>query len=137
MEEEKRFREYLDERFGIVLPKEITFEGEKTLRVMNQELAEFKTPTPKGIRASRMKGKFPKPTTNFIQLFGHLATKNTVGLTREEALEYFQALDLETKTKCETGYIILKYKNAVLGMGFYRDGKIENLLPKGRKIRVP
>jgi len=135
--EEQRFREYLEERFGIILPKEICFAGEKTLRVMNSELSEFKTPTPKGIRASRMKGKFPKPTTNFIQLFGHLATKNTVELSREEAVDYFQQEDLETKIKCDTGYIILTYKKAVLGIGFYREGKIENMLPKGRKIRVP
>ena len=132
--QEARFRAYLQNRFGIVLPEYVVFEGEKSLRVMNQQLKEFKTSTPKGIRASRMKGVFPKPSTNFIQLFGHLATKNTVELTQEEALDYFQGEDLETKTKCELGYILLKYKNATLGIGFYRDGKIENMLPKGRKI---
>ena len=134
--EEERFKTYLNDRFGIILPKEVCFVGEKTLRVMNAELKEFKTSTPKGIRASRMKGKFPKPTTNFIQLFGNLATKNTIELSRGDALKYFQGQDLQTKDEAETGYIILTHKGAVLGIGFYRNKEIENMLPKGRKIRA-
>ena len=133
---EKRFKTYLKDRFGIVLPKDVCFEGGKTQRVMNSELKEFRTPTPKGIRASRMKGVFPKPTTNFIQLFGNLATKNTIEVSREDALNYFRSNDLETIIPAELGYVILTHNGAVLGIGFYRDGKIENMLPKGRRIRV-
>jgi len=134
--QEQRFREYIQDRFGIMLPEGVEFEGEKSLRVMNSELKGFKTTTPKGFPASRMKGKFPKPSTNFIQLFGHLATKNTIELNREDALKYLQREDLKTTQESETGYVILTHKNAVLGIGFYRKGEIENMLPKGRKIRV-
>ncbi|MCP4646948.1 MAG: hypothetical protein GY852_04325 [bacterium] len=134
--QEERFRNYLLDRFGITLPEGVEFEGEKSLRVMNSELKEFKTTTPKGFPASGMKGKFPKPSTNFIQLFGHLATKNSIELNREDALNYLQRKDLKTTQEAETGYIILTHKKAVLGIGFYRDKEIENMLPKGRKIRV-
>ncbi len=133
--QEARFKEYLKGRFGIILPGYVAFEGEKTLRAMNAELKEFKTSTPKGIRASRMKGAFPKPTTNFIQLFGNPATKNTIEVGREDALRYFQGNGLETETPAQTGYVILTHMGAVLGIGFYREGEIENMLPKGRKIR--
>ena len=132
--QEERFRDYLKDRFGIILPDGVEFEGEKSLRVMNSELKKFKTTTPKGFPASRMKGKFPKPSTNFIQLFGRLATKNRIELNREDALKYLQREDVTTGQEAETGYVILTYKNATLGMGFYRNGEIENLLPKGRKI---
>ena len=134
--QEQRFRDYLLERFGITLPEGVGFEGEKSLRVMNSELKEFKTTTPKGFPASRMKGKFPKPSTNFIQLFGHLATKNRIELNREDALDYLQRKDLKTEQDAETGYVILTHKNATLGIGFYRGKEIENMLPKGRKIRL-
>ena len=134
--QEKRFRDYLLERFGMTLPEGVEFEGEKSLRVMNAELKEFKTSTPKGFPASRMKGKFPKPSTNFIQLFGHLATKNRIELNREDALKYLQGLDVKTQDEAETGYVILTHKNATLGIGFYREGEIENMLPKGRKISI-
>ncbi len=129
------FTTYLFERFGISLPKDISFEGEKTLRVMNDELKMFKTSTPKGIRASRMKGVFPKPTTNFIQLFGNLATKNVVEVDRADAVRYFKQENLKTDQTAKTGYVILKYNLAVLGIGFYKDNEIRNMLPKGRKIR--
>jgi len=133
---EKEFRDYLKTRFGIILPEGIAFEGDNSIRVMNSELKEFKTTTPKGIPASRMKGKFPKPTTAFIQLFGHPATKNTIDLPRKDALAYLQGNDLETKESPETGYVILKFKNAALGIGFFREGenKIRNMLPKRRRI---
>jgi NOL1/NOP2/fmu family ribosome biogenesis protein len=134
--QEQKFREYLQDRFGIIPPDGVEFEGEKSLRVMNSELKQFKTTTPKGIPASRMKGKYPKPSTAFIQLFGHLATKNTLELPMQDALDYLQGKDLETTQEAETGYVILTHKKAVLGIGFYRDRKIENMLPKGRRITL-
>ena len=139
------FSKYLKERFGITLPPHVALEGSNSLRAMNSDLNGFKTTTPKGIPASRMKGKFPKPSTSFIQLFGHLATRNTIDLEREDAIAYMEGKDLEFRppqsTKSpnpETGYILLKYKNAALGIGFYREkeNKIECMLPKGRRIRT-
>jgi NOL1/NOP2/fmu family ribosome biogenesis protein len=139
-----RLSSYLLDRFGIVLPKEVALEGEKSLRVMNRELADFNTSTPRGIPASRMKGKFPKPSTAFIQVFGNLATKNTLSVSWEDALAYLRGEGLSAQEEkdssaspstLETGYIILKYKKAILGIGFYKEGKIANMLPKGRRIR--
>ena len=130
----EKFSSYLKERFGITLPAHVALEGSNSLRAMSAELKEFKTTTPKGIPASRMKGKFPKPSTPFIQLFGHLATKNSIELPREEALDYLQGKEVSTAEKAETGYVILTHKKAVLGIGFYKENKIENLLPKGRRI---
>ncbi|MBD3390145.1 hypothetical protein GF415_04320 [Candidatus Micrarchaeota archaeon] len=130
----QKFRGYLLDRFGISLPEGVELEGEKSLRAMNSELKEFRASTPKGIRASRMKGRFPKPTTSFIQLFGNLAEKNTVDVSREDALSFLLGRDLETSTPCERGYVVVAYKKAVLGIGFFREGRIENMIPKCRRI---
>lgn len=155
----EKFSTYLLERFGMVLPQDVELVGENSLRVMNRELREFSTSTPKGIPASRMKGRFPKPTTAFIQLFGNLAKKNVVFVGEEDALKYLEGEDFEfigregiggkqetesgagetgRKTQNpepETGYVIVNYGGAVLGIGFYKEGKVGNMLPKGRRIR--
>lgn len=132
--QDQKLRGYLLDRFGISLPEGVELEGEKSLRAMNSELKEFRASTPKGIPASRMKGRFPKPTTSFIQLFGNLAEKNTVDVSREEAVSFLSGRDLETSTQCERGYVVVAHKKAVLGIGFFREGKIENMIPKGRRI---
>jgi NOL1/NOP2/fmu family ribosome biogenesis protein len=132
----QRFADYLKERFGIILPGGIALKGEKSLRVMGRELSDFNTSTPRGIPASRMKGKFPKPSTAFIQVFGNLATKNTLELEKADALAYLHGEDFLTKSlNLETGYVILSYEKAILGIGFYKEGKIANMLPKGRRIQ--
>ncbi len=130
----QKFHSYLLDRFGIILPDDVELEGEKSLRAMNSELKEFRASTPKGIPASRMKGKFPKPTTSFIQLFGNLAKKNTVEVSREDALHFLSGSDIEKYSSCERGYVVVTHDNAVLGIGFFREGKIENMIPKGRRI---
>lgn len=129
-----KFSSYVKERFGISIPAWVKIEGKSNLRMMCSELKEFPTTTPKGIPAANMNGVFPKPSTSFLQLFGHLATKNTIELNKEDALRFASRHPIETKQKAETGYVILKYNGAALGCGFYKEGKIENLFPKQRMI---
>jgi NOL1/NOP2/fmu family ribosome biogenesis protein len=153
----EKFSSYLLERFGIVLPADVELVGDNSLRVMNRELRKFSTSTPKGIPASRMKGKFPKPTTAFIQVFGRLASKNVVAVGEEDAAAYLAGEDFEIgedggvaavqetgdeasepkirNPELETGYVIVQYRGAVLGIGFCKEGRVENMLPKGRRIR--
>ena len=134
--EPDKFSAYVQDRFGISIPSRVKIEGKSNLRMMSSELKEFPTLTPKGISAANMNGVFPKPSTSFLQLFGNLATKNTIELEKEEALKFATRQNIETKRTAETGYVILKYKGAVLGCGFYKEGKIENLFPKQRKITL-
>ncbi|MBN2121936.1 hypothetical protein JW721_02675 [Candidatus Micrarchaeota archaeon] len=132
----EKFSSYLLERFGIVLPADVELVGENSLRVMNKGLKGFATSTPKGIPASRMKGKFPKPTTAFVQVFGKLANKNVISVGEEDAMRYLAGEEFETGAgDVETGYVIVQHEGAVLGIGFYKEGRVENMLPKGRRIR--
>ena len=75
-----------------------------------------------------------KPTTNALQIFGRYATKNIVELDEKEKDRYIRGYDLEKKLNLEEGYVIVKFKNDVLGCGLYREGKIKNQIPKARKI---
>ena len=75
-----------------------------------------------------------KPTTNALQIFGRYATKNIVELDEKEKEMYIRGYDLEKKLNLEEGYVIVKFKNDVLGCGLYREGKIKNQIPKARKI---
>ena len=75
-----------------------------------------------------------KPTTNALQIFGRYATKNIVELNEKEKEMYIRGYDLEKKLNLEEGYVIVKFKNDVLGCGLYREGKIKNQIPKARKI---
>jgi len=75
-----------------------------------------------------------KPTTNALQIFGRYATKNIVELDEKEKDMYIKGYDLEKKLNLEEGYVIVKFKNDVLGCGLYREGKIKNQIPKARKI---
>lgn len=102
---------------------------------MCTELHDFKTTTPKGIPASNMKGIFPKPSTSFLQLFGNLATKNTIEVSRADANSLMEGKTIHSGEEAETGYVILKHNGAVLGCGFYREGEVESLIPKQIRIR--
>ncbi|OYT42902.1 MAG: hypothetical protein B6U88_02525 [Candidatus Aenigmarchaeota archaeon ex4484_56] len=75
-----------------------------------------------------------KPTTNALQIFGRYATKNIVELNEKEKDMYIKGYDLEKKLNLEEGYVIIKFKNDILGCGLYRNGKIKNQIPKARKI---
>jgi NOL1/NOP2/fmu family ribosome biogenesis protein len=75
-----------------------------------------------------------KPTTNALQIFGKYATKNVVELNEKEKNQYIRGYDLEKELNLEEGYVIIKFKNDMLGCGLYREGKIKNQIPKARKI---
>jgi len=70
-----------------------------------------------------------KPTTVGLQVFGGLATKNVVTLD-DETLN----LLLKDETICknfpvEFGYVIVKWKNGVLGCGLYGKEGLKSQIP--------
>jgi len=78
-----------------------------------------------------------KPSTNMIQIFGKHATKNVLELEKSNAQNAITGFDLETKeSNCSDGYVILKYKSFFLGCGLLKEGKLKNMIPKAKRIRV-
>jgi len=76
-----------------------------------------------------------KATTNFIQIFGKYATKNSYDLKDHELLPYLRGQDLEFPEPLERGYKIIKYKSEIIGMGIALENRLINQIPKSRFIK--
>ncbi|MGB9719500.1 MAG: methyltransferase RsmF C-terminal domain-like protein [Candidatus Anstonellales archaeon] len=131
------FEAYIKERFGIVLPDWVVIEknGDR-FRMMNKQISEEKPKNfvSKGIVCGRQTTFGIKPTSDFIQLFGNLADKNVVLISREEMLEYVKGKDLERGFDFENGYVVLKFEKHVVGVGLCMNGKIKNQVAKIKRI---
>lgn len=72
-----------------------------------------------------------KPTSNFIHMFGHLASRNVISVGREQARAFSMGEDLEAEG--EDGYVIISYDGRPLGCGLLKGGAVKNLLPKAKR----
>lgn len=82
-----------------------------------------------GIRAFQEVGSFVKPATRIIQYFGHLATKAVIDLEDNQLKSLLKGEYLPVNMGLDNGYVILSYKEQVLGLGLLIDGKIRSQLP--------
>ncbi len=97
-------------RAGIVLP-----EG---LEVMTVGLVALRDPPPRA-----------KPTSVFLQRFGHLATKG-VQTIEDHEVEAFLAGTPRPADEGLNGYVIVRTARHVLGCGRVRDGELVTQLPR-------
>jgi len=81
-----------------------------------------------------------KPTTVGLQVFGGLATKNVVSLDDETLDLFLKDGTVRKNFPAEYGYVIVKWKNGVLGCGLYGKEGLKSQIPveewqqvKGRK----
>lgn len=88
-----------------------------------------------------------KPTTDLLQLVGRHATRNVVLLGRDAARRYVAGEDLEAGTwepveGTTTGWVVVRYVDDAtggafdLGCGLLREDRLENVLPKGRRVEL-
>lgn len=83
-----------------------------------------------GLIAIRRVSSYLKPTTCFIQIFGHHATRARLKIDQDQLHKLISNEKIKVETDLDTGYIILDYQNFILGLGFYANGKISSQLPK-------
>ncbi len=84
-----------------------------------------------GLKAFQKVGKYIKPTTRFIQLFGHLATKSVICLTHKQLFDLTAGEKLALNLGLEDGYVILKStNNYILGIGLWTRGVLQSQIPK-------
>ncbi len=88
-----------------------------------------------GLKAFTSIGDFIKPTTRFIQSFGHMATKGRVDINKHELRILVAGEKVIADTNLENGYVILVHNGSVLGLGLLIDGIIRSQLP-AKEIRV-
>jgi NOL1/NOP2/fmu family ribosome biogenesis protein len=83
-----------------------------------------------GLKAFTRVGKFIKPTTGMIRVFGNKASKACFNLSKEELDRLLAGENLMAETTLEDGYVILRHEEDILGMGLLVNGKICSQLPR-------
>ncbi len=137
----KRVLDYLENRFGI--PRSVFDDYElialKDVWVASRECANFpvKAFSRRGIRLARIFPRGVKLTTAAMQVFGRYARRNIVYLQTEEQLEKMlrgEDIKIGELPSVEEGQVIVKWKEDIIGSAVYRDRKLKNQIPKGRRI---
>jgi hypothetical protein len=141
--ERKILLSYLEERFGIsskLFDDFLFFKRKQAWFILRRSpqiisVSNYKIEKA-GLKSFRKVSTYIKPTTRFIQLFGHSATKNKIAINENQLSNIIEEGEIDAKLNTEQGYVILSVKGkGVLGLGFYGTGRIKSQLPK-KSIKV-
>ena len=134
--------EYCVERFDIseeAFEEYQLYEGSKKKIYLIKELINLRfVPESSGLCIFRF-DKTPKPTTNFLQLFGLKIKKNVLDISEANLIEYCKGHDLEInikKNNIEPGFIAIRYKKSVVGCAHWNKNIIKNQLPKSKRCKI-
>ena len=83
-----------------------------------------------GLKAFQTVGRYIKPTTRMIQVFGHHAVRNVLDISVEDINKMAQGGHISSDMEIDNGYIILSFKGAVIGLGLFIDGRITSQIPR-------
>ncbi|WP_435345311.1 DUF7122 family protein [Haloarchaeobius sp. HRN-SO-5] len=90
-----------------------------------------------GMTFLRTRQEHWKPTTDAVQRFGRLATKNVFELTPEQAERFVAGEDQEIPYDGDWGYVVAAHDIAgdvePIGVGLYVYGELRSMIPKGRR----
>jgi hypothetical protein len=90
-----------------------------------------------GMTCLRTRQEFWKPTTDFVQRFGELATDCVVVLSDDEAARFMSGDEQAVAWDGDWGYLIAARETAgdavPLGVGLYTYGTLDSMVPKGRR----
>ncbi|NGM69524.1 hypothetical protein G6M89_10990 [Natronolimnobius sp. AArcel1] len=91
-----------------------------------------------GMTCLRTRQEHWKPTTDFVQRFGHHADACVIDLEHEEATAFAAGEDQEIERwDGDWGYLIAAHQVAgerePLGIGLYVHGELRSMVPKGRQ----
>jgi NOL1/NOP2/fmu family ribosome biogenesis protein len=143
LEKEKKqiILDYCIERFGIdseIWKEYCWYSGSKNkIYLANTLDLERIIPESKGICIFRL-DKSPKPTTNFLQLFGKYITKNYVEINNDNTIKYCRGEDLilENSTSIIPGFVLINNNKRFLGCGHWNGKLLKNQLPKSKFCKI-
>jgi NOL1/NOP2/fmu family ribosome biogenesis protein len=130
--------DYLFSRFGISLGPGISIReaGDGRLLAYASSLDSFNAQgeETRGIVAVRKNGAM-KPTSDFLQLFGWMCTRNAMFLGDRDAADFCSGKTvLASSPWCTRGYVAVSCRGVVLGCAFYDGEKIESLVPHHKRV---
>ena len=128
------YLDLMDRRFGIspsAFERYVFFQPNKDgVWIVNRDLQAPVRPDPHvlGMPFFRIDMRFPRPSTNAVLKFGHLATRHRLELEDPEiaAALYRRSLSLDADRVSGfegNGYVILFYRGRPLGLGYFRPGR--------------
>lgn len=137
--ERRRIFSYMEDRFGIpekVFDDYLLFKRKGSWQFINNGVlhavsaSQLKV-SKVGLRAFQKIGKFVKPTTRLIQVFGTAATKARIEINDEQLARLVAGEELSMDMDLDTGYVILVQGNKrILGLGFFINGRVRSQIPK-------
>lgn len=137
----KKIIKYFQEEFGI--PEEFFkdyefYEYKNSIYLMTEEVKSFNCEKiiRKGIRIARLVRNGIKPTIDGVQIFGRYAKKNTICLDEENLRKVLSGQDIHLELDIPNGYKILLYKNHPIGVGYFRNKRLKNQIPRSRRINL-
>ena len=94
-------------------------------------------PESKGICIFRL-DKSPKPTTNFLQLFGKCISKNYIEINNKNTIKYCKGDDLilESNKAIVPGFVLITNNKRFLGCGHWNGKLLKNQLPKSKFCNI-
>ncbi len=129
----------LRERFGF--PEEwlhrLSLQSEqKTVFVSTPEVMQFNDVNPlrRGLRLCRLFPHSVKPTTFAMQVLGKTATRNRIEVNEEQARKLINDRKIEIDSDAENGFVIVFWRNFVVGVGFYKKPLLKSHIPKFRPV---
>lgn len=131
----------LVERFG--LPKEVMgrlelLEEQETIFAGTREAMSFQAVRTmrRGIRLCRVFPYSVKPTTFALQLLGRHATRNVVDVEDADAKALINGgeLRMEAEAGVENGFVLLRWRGFVIGVGHYRRPVLKSQIPRIRPV---
>ncbi len=135
--------DYLEQRFGLdptLLSGYSFWLGTKGRVIIGPgEIPESLSIDTAGILIARVANNV-KPSSNLLQLFGRRMSRGIIQLQREEAHRFMQGLDFPlpdyVDVDFDDGYVLLQYLQYPLGCGLLKEGKIKNMLPRAKRLKL-
>ena len=136
-EEKKQLVEYMEKRFGIpayLFADYQFFCHRNSWHILKKSLylsegAKLKVSGYYGMKAFYKVGKYIKPTTRMIQLFGRSADRNIIFLTTEQACRLVNDCKVHIFEKIEDGYVIITIEERyIVGLGLVIGGVLTDQL---------
>ena len=118
------FKKQLEKRFNLTLPEGVSLFYAEGIHVGRNALERSDIHGERGYGACD--NSFV-PTNAFVQNFGHLAKRNVIEVSEDEAKAFAAGKDIPKDAGDKKRHVVVRYKSHTVGLGFY-DGEKKTLI---------
>lgn len=129
------FEQFIFNRFGIDLT-DVTciYQGDR-IYLANMATAGMQGTQRRGLYIGKTESIYgPKPSLDFVLVYGHMATKNKAVLDDKTIEQLYLGNNIEPPSQDVGLIIVLDSKGRGAALGFANDISMQSLIPKQRQI---